>query len=198
MYDSAYWAAALVGLIGITIGGAVYLRNMKIGGKLGWIGYIVSCAILLTAGLIWRAPSAATAGFYVLTPALVMLSIEDVKAHRISNRALLILLGAGVIFAALDWQSMVNRLLAMAIYGAIFIIISLVSRGGLGMGDAKLLGVVGLYVGLMEMFTVLFAASVVACVAGIVVLIVSRDMKREVAFAPSVLVGILVSLIWTL
>ena len=84
----------------------------------------------------------------------------------------------------------------MVVYGGVFVLVSLLSKGGFGMGDAKMLGVVALFFGLFEMFTALFATSVVACALGVVKAVRSRSLKQEVAFAPSIAAGILLALIW--
>lgn len=191
-----WWVAALLLDVGFSVFGIVYIRRRL--GSDHWRllpGYIGLCAVTLCAGLLWRAPSETTVGYYGMLPLLMLIAAEDIERHRISNKLLAVLLVVGLAFVLANRERLLSRLAALVIYGGVFILVSLITRGKFGMGDAKLCGVVGLFFGLIEMFTVLFLASLLACACGLAVAIKTRDLKREIPFAPPMTLAVLVTLV---
>jgi prepilin signal peptidase PulO-like enzyme (type II secretory pathway) len=82
----------------------------------------------------------------VLVAVLVRITITDLEERRITNRvtfpAALAALGIGLVMHP---SGLPAQLLAGFATGAFLTVVSLISRGGLGMGDAKLGLVLGLY-----------------------------------------------------
>lgn len=193
MFENWIGIVAVTAYIVLSLYGVYYLRC---GGfrATGMRVYGLVCLATLILGLLLFPPQRATAGCYALIPILMLISVEDVYSHRIANRLLLLLLGLGFAFALLDLQRMPVKLIGTAVYGGVFMLVSLATGGKLGMGDAKLCGVVSLFFGIVEMFSVLFVASLCACLIGIIVIIRTRNAKQEVAFAPEMAVGVLMAL----
>ena len=82
-------------------------------------------------------------------------------------------------------MSIHEALLGMAVGTLALGLLSIVSRGGMGMGDAKLLGMVGAWAGWRGMLLTLFGASVVASAIGLA-LIACRVIGRRqpIPFGP--------------
>ena len=84
----------------------------------------------------------------VLLAVLARVTVSDLEARRIPNR---VTLPAGVlallIGLVLDPSGVPGQILAGLATGAFLTLFALLSRGGLGMGDAKLGLVLGLYLG---------------------------------------------------
>ncbi len=150
----------------------------------------------LTAGLfaavaLVHGVTAATALGIVLVALLVPIALIDLDLRIIPNK----LTGAGAIAAvaltaALEPTELPERLAAGAALAFVFSLPAFIG-GGMGMGDAKLIGVLGLYLGWPVGLAVL-AALVVGTVVGIAIVArvgVSRGRKTGVPFGPFLAFG---------
>lgn len=104
-----------------------------------------------------------------------------------------------IIFAADDIKSVViNDLLGFAI-GFVFLgLISLISKGAIGFGDAKLFGVIGLISGSFCTYSTLFLSLVISAIISLI-FIARKKMGRKDAlpFGPSIAVGYLAAVLLT-
>jgi len=160
------------------------------------IAHVCISAALLAAGLVFFHPRRSNAGIWLLMPMLSAICFEDLIARRISNKILIIMLAAGVLAALVNGRPLLFQFAAPVIYGVIFILMSLISRGGLGMGDAKLIAVMSVYYGVIDMFNVIFAAAVIELAISIVVLIRTKNLRAEIPFAPAIGLGAVIALAW--
>ncbi|NMA60692.1 MAG: prepilin peptidase, partial [Firmicutes bacterium] len=79
------------------------------------------------------------------------------------------------------WSSVLGALVGFSV---MFIIV-LISRGGMGMGDAKLMAMIGAFLGWKNVFFVLFWASVLGSIGGILFLYFTKqDRKTPIPFGP--------------
>lgn len=142
--------------------------------------------------------------YLVLLEALFYIAWVDYREKLIRNKHLLILIGIraalfiGEFFAYPDsWKyilygSLFGMLLGFVIFGICY----LASRGGMGAGDVKLVSVLGLYLGGTALMTTLIIVVVFAALYSIINLIRKKtSLKSEMAFAPFVLLGTIVSMI---
>ena len=110
----------------------------------------VIAGTVLLAGAVAAAQSSATNAVLrgVLVLALVPCAVMDLERRIIPNRitgpAALLALALGL---ALDPGGEPKRLLWAAIAGGFLLIASLANPAGMGMGDVKLVGMMGLYLG---------------------------------------------------
>ena len=80
--------------------------------------------------------------------------------------------------------------------GAVFLTAYVISRRAVGMGDVKLVAVIGTYLGFRVNYFVMLAALVLSAVyGGGMVLRKKKGMKDEIAFGPFVAVGTLMVLL---
>lgn len=135
---------------------------------------------------------------FVLLPVLWLIAFVDYKKNLILNAYLLLLI---VMRAALllpefaiegkDAGSMLlTELLCSLILFGVGILLRLLSKNGLGMGDIKLFMVLPLYFGSANVFRALFWAMVALFFVAVFCLITKRKEKKDVLpFAPAVLAG---------
>ena len=126
-------------------------------------------------------------------------SIVDGATHHIPNRFPLfigaggaIALGIGAFCApeALASQALAS-VLGMVVSAGSLLIISLLTRGGIGMGDVKLFCGSGFALGLYGVFYTLFLSLLCSALTGIGLLLTKRGTaKRQLPFGPFVLVGL--------
>jgi len=134
----------------------------------------------------------------VLVAFLVPMALIDLEHRIIPNRltgpAALVALALGL---ALDPAGQPERLVAGVAAGGFFLLAALVKPGGMGMGDVKLAGVLGLFLG-SAVAPALFVALVTGVVAGALIMAragVAEGRRTAVPFGPFLALGGLVGVL---
>jgi len=105
-------------------------------------------------------------------------------------------------FAGSGFMAVFNNYLLSAVAGGLagallLFLVVLLSRGGMGMGDVVLAGLLGLMVGFPLVFIALFVGIVVGGLVAAVLLITRRKGRKDMLpFGPFLCVGGLVTLLW--
>lgn len=142
--------------------------------------------------------------YLFLLAVLYPIAGEDAREKRIPNRWLLYILAGrlclfiaeAVWMPALIMENIQFALFGGAVSGAVFLIAYVVSRHAIGMGDVKLMAVMGTCLGFKTNYLVMLAASILsAAYGGIQVLRKRKGMKDEIAFGPFIALGTLVVLL---
>lgn len=133
----------------------------------------------------------------------IALAVIDARTRRLPNRLVALLTAGGLIFftsAAIVEQNLPALWRALAGLGisfAIYLVISLAARGGLGAGDVKLAAPVGLYLGWLGWESLVWGivlAFVVGGMAGLVLAVRRRRIRGlTVPFGPFMLAGVVVT-----
>lgn len=150
------------------------------------------CGLTITVGLVWG----------------------DLRERRIANRGVLQLvlvamcgLGLAVIVGERDARSLASMGLGAVAFGGPWLAVRLLSRGGLGWGDIKLAGSLGLYLGWLGLTVAVGALVTSSLVLGfglVVGALRSRSRHHDVSsplgrsslampFAPALAVGAVVA-----
>lgn len=118
---------------------------------------------------------------------LEVLAFIDLDQQILPNRLTLPGVGLGLFCSLLGWTIPFGSSLAGAAVGfGIIAAIVVLSRGGMGMGDAKLLALIGSFLGWRAVFFVLFWAAVLGSIGGIIYLYMTRQgRKTPLPFGPS-------------
>ncbi|UOQ86161.1 prepilin peptidase [Gracilibacillus salinarum] len=124
--------------------------------------------------------------------------VSDFRYMMIPNRILLAFLPIMVILRCLSpldpwWSSLLG---AVTGYGTVALII-LISRGGMGGGDMKLLGLLGILLGFPYILLAFFLANVIGLAFSLAILAKNGwRRKQEVPFGPSIMIGAILTYIW--
>jgi leader peptidase (prepilin peptidase)/N-methyltransferase len=183
-WQPGWWRGAPVNRSRITLVAALStVLFVLIGGGLGWTAMLPA--------YLWLAGSAAA------------LAVIDVECHRLPDALTFPLYGAGIALlgiaaaATVNGHAFVRALVAMVAVFAVFFVLAFV--GGIGFGDTKLAGALGLYLGWFGVGTVvlgLVAGFVIGALVAIALLLVrSAGWKTDVAFGPSLLAGALLAVL---
>jgi leader peptidase (prepilin peptidase) / N-methyltransferase len=132
-----------------------------------------------------------------LAATLIVVAVVDIQRRIVPNPIVLVAAVWAVIAgAALDPGGLPEQLIAGAGAFAAFLGVALAYPGGMGMGDVKLAGVLGLYLGL-DVLPAILVAFLTGSVAGLVVIARGGVDKRKSAlpFAPFLALGGLVALL---
>jgi leader peptidase (prepilin peptidase)/N-methyltransferase len=193
-----------IGLLGFIL---APLAELVISRALPRLGGLPSIRVRITTAAVTAAVCTAFAFRFGANPALaafillavlgVQLARIDVSLHLLPNPLVLFLLLGGLslffasIFAGSQWAELLRAVAGAAILFVIYLILALISPGGIGMGDVKLAGPVGLYLGYLGWTQVLYGGLLGFVLNGIVTLLVVRGNRPkkaiEVPHGPSML-----------
>jgi len=136
--------------------------------------------------------------YLYLAAVSVALALIDLDTHTLPNAIVYpsylvgtVLLAASGLIAG-DTAALLTAGVGMVGLFALYLLIALVSPGGMGFGDVKLAGVLGLYLGFLGVGPLLigaFAAFVLGGLYGVVLLVVKRGARSGIAFGPWMLAG---------
>ena len=129
---------------------------------------------------------------------LIVLSIEDVKEYFISDRYIIAIAVAGLLFRiiSLEFLQLLNGVISGTIIAMIIFALKKVFKQKIGNGDLKLLVAVSLSYGYAGMVNVLFFAVMIAAVYSIITLILKKkDKQSEIAFVPFITIGCILTIL---
>jgi leader peptidase (prepilin peptidase) / N-methyltransferase len=90
-----------------------------------------------------------------------------------------------------------DALWGLLLGGGLMLIIFLVSRGGMGAGDIKLMIMIGFYVGLRGTVVVLFSGFIFGALVGLTFMILGRLTRKDaLPFAPYLALATLIEVFW--
>ncbi len=113
---------------------------------------------------------------------LTLITFTDFEQYVIFNKMLLPFAVLGILAAIHLNLPITDRILAAIIGGGIFLVIALISGGGIGGGDIKLVFVLGIWLGSEILVNVVLAASIFGGVIAML-LILTKKMNRQSYFA---------------
>lgn len=149
---------------------------------------------------------AALPAFLYLAAIGVALWMIDLDVKRLPDVIVLpsyvvasLLLAAAAV-ASGEWGDLVRALLGMAALYGLFLLLALIYPAGMGFGDVKLAGVLGLYLGWLgwaEVVTGGFLGFLLGGVAGLGLMAIQRaGRKTQIPFGPFMLAGALIAILW--
>ena len=134
--------------------------------------------------------------FAVLSAALIVITFTDIEFTEIPNEVVLTLLVAGIIYniVSFDLNFTINSVIGFFAASVPMLIMGMIKKGGMGMGDVKLMAVCGLFIGWKCILLAMFLGAVAACLFVILQIIIGRREKgAAIVFGPFLSIGILVS-----
>ncbi len=137
-----------------------------------------------------------TAVYALLFSALLTASVIDLH-HQIIPDVITI---PGIIIGLLSSTFILpsgisSALLGLLIGGGLFFIIALISRGGMGGGDIKLIAMIGAFLGLSDVLITIVLSSFIGSIVGIfMMLMFGKGRKYKIPFGPFLATGGILSL----
>ncbi|WP_394553000.1 prepilin peptidase [Agromyces sp. MMS24-JH15] len=147
----------------------------------------------------------ACTAFLYLAAISIALALIDLDTKRLPNAIVLpsYVVGSALLVASAllagQAERLIPALVGMSALWTLYYVLAFVSKGGMGMGDVKLAGVLGLYLGWAgwgQLFVGTFAGFLLGGVFGIALLLVRRaGRKTAIPFGPWMLAGAWVGLV---
>ena len=151
-------------------------------------------------------PTLALPAFFVLAGGLVAISAIDLERYIVPNRVLYptlfiggsLLLAAGVVTGS--WSRLVWAAVGGVVAFSLMFLVHLIQPKGMGFGDVRLSGLLGLYLGWFGPARVgvgFFLAFLFGSVVGVALVALGRKTGRaKVPFAPFLAAGAMFSILW--
>ncbi len=199
---------SIFGALAIAFGEKLYVKRFD--EKLGVSKLKMAFIILLTAGTgalltFYNEAAVDIISFIFLIPAVIMAGEIDKRRMIIPNEIVALILGFGIISTIVKaimygsgWIFVVgNAFFGAMLGGLIFLVTRLFAKGGIGMGDIKIVSAIGLYFGVDKILIVLLVAMIIALVAGLKQVVKKQlKMKDAISFGPYIAAGtVLVAMI---
>jgi len=165
--------------------------------------FAVPVAVVLLAATALRIPPPSLPAYLYFVAVCLVLAVIDLGRRRLPN--LIVLPSYAVVTALLaasslwrhDFWSLARAGLGGVLLLVFFLVLATVQPSGMGLGDVKLAGLIGLALGYLS-----WTALLVGCFAGIVlggvgglVLAVSGRRKARIPYGPFLIVGALVGVL---
>jgi len=155
---------------------------------------VLFAAVAIHFGRVWELPA-----FLVFTACLIAVAFIDLEHFIVPNRIVTVALFLGIpallLPAAADhrWDDFRGALVGALLGLGMLLAIHLVNPRGMGMGDVKLAGILGLYLGFLGVRYVLlglFLGFLLGSVGGILLIATKiRSRKDHIPFAPFLAAG---------
>lgn len=142
----------------------------------------------------------------ILILLMIPAAAVDLKMQKIPNVILLTALAVRAVLYVVEifWYPydiltvLSESFLGGAVIGGFFLLLLLVFKNSIGMGDVKLFAVMGLYQGIWGALTSVFFSLSVMFVLSIILLITKKKTGKDtVSFAPAILAGTVAAVILT-
>lgn len=169
--------------------------------------FVVMCGLSVMLNLLYKTNTLiADMKVITLLGILVTVTVTDIKNKIIPNKIIL----AGIVFricyavaeiitlGGSYFAILKEDLISLAIVAVLFLFGVLIIKNGIGMGDIKLMLVMGIFQGVTGFISSLFCALLLSFFVAIAMLIMKKKTRKDsIPFAPSVLVGTAVSMFLT-
>jgi prepilin signal peptidase PulO-like enzyme (type II secretory pathway) len=153
---------------------------------------VILVSIGLTVLFAWRYGWDAALGIaWLYGLFLLAVAVIDFEHHRVLNIMLAPAVFVIAIFSLLPaTPDPVNMLLGGAVGFGVFLLLGIIGRGALGLGDVKLAGLIGMMTGFPGVIYALLWGAILGGAAA-VILLVSRKATRKtaIAYAPYLVLG---------
>lgn len=141
------------------------------------------------------------AEIFIFLYCLTIISYIDLKTHSINTKFIMVMVILKIVSILMYKVSMLEKLSFLgegikgAIVGGLIIgITAIVNRKSIGMGDAKVFAIVGLFSGVRGVIQIMILSFLLEGILSLLLLITGRKkIKDDICFAPSILLAVLLS-----
>lgn len=164
---------------------------------------VFGIATVLMLSLFYKADSVFIAKRIFLIALLSPIALTDYKTMKIPNRLICVGLIARVLFILPEiflvegWLSELISSAVAAVFGIVICIVCyFLSKGSFGMGDCKLLIMMGLILGVQGFCYSMFFSAFIAFFGALYLLLTKKKNRKDaIPFAPYIFIGTFISLL---
>lgn len=139
-----------------------------------------------------------TLHYIVLFCALLTASLIDLDHQIIPDQISLFLVGVGLLLQALhSTGALIDGVIGGLLGGGLLLVLAVLSKGGMGGGDVKLITGIGIFLGWKLLLVCLFFSFVMGSLVGLgLILAKNKDMKTAVPFGPFLSAGAMIAIFY--
>lgn len=135
---------------------------------------------------------------WVFFSILIAITMSDLHTKLIPNK---IIFPGMVFFLIMRWFAhtlpYIDYLIGFLVGGGLFYIVAILSRGGMGGGDIKLLAMIGLVIGWkLTLVTILLSSVIGLVISGILMLFGKIKRKQPIPFGPYIALAAVIAYFW--
>jgi len=136
--------------------------------------------------------------FILLATTLLIVSFIDLQHKIIPDVITLPGIVAGIVASLLITPvGIVSSILGVVLGGGLFFLIAVISRGGMGGGDIKLVAMIGAFLGWQAVLITIFLGAFTGAVAGLILMLLGKKGRKDmVPFGPFLALGALLAMVW--
>jgi leader peptidase (prepilin peptidase)/N-methyltransferase len=134
----------------------------------------------------------------LLATSLLIVSCIDLEHKIVPDVITLPGILAGL-FASLFITSVgfINAIVGVCLGGGLFFLIAILSRGGMGGGDIKLVAMIGAFLGWQAVLVTIFLGALSGALVGICLMILKKKGRKDpLPFGPFLAIGALMAMVW--
>ncbi|MTI65408.1 MAG: prepilin peptidase [Firmicutes bacterium] len=155
---------------------------------------IISILIYLKYGL-----SILFVKYVVLSMILIVVSVIDYKYQIIPNKIIIFGFTVGISLHLLYnvRTSFINGTIGLLIGGGIFLLIAIVTKGAMGGGDIKLMGMIGFYLGYKSILLITFLSFIIGAFISILLLVTKIKSRKDfIPFGPFISIATIIVILY--
>lgn len=142
--------------------------------------------------------------FYVIIFSLLLvITLIDLQHMIIPDILIILILIISVIYKILLYilysksPDLLNSIGGLVLSSLLFILIIIVSKGGMGGGDVTLIGALGFILGIKRIFLTIFLSFILGAIISIFLLITKiKGRKDPIPFGPFIILGFFIVIFW--
>lgn len=145
--------------------------------------------------------------YIILISSLVLLAYIDFKKKIIPNKILLAMLILRLILIGIEallyrnmiYSILISSFLGLIVGGGAFLLVAFILKNSVGMGDIKLVAIIGFYVGIENLFSCVICSLLISLICGVALILAKKiNSKDMIPFAPFLMLGTFITLIFSL
>jgi leader peptidase (prepilin peptidase)/N-methyltransferase len=171
--------------------------------RLFWVELATAVVFALLAWHYGLSPALGIMAFYACL--FIIIFVIDLEHGLILNKVIYPSLVVALLLALLprpwltQWivTGIANAAIGGAIGFALFLLIAVISRGGMGWGDVKLAGLIGLATGFPLVFLSIIMGAILGGIVAVAMVIAKKRQRRQtIPFGPFLVVAAMITLLW--
>lgn len=138
-----------------------------------------------------------------LTMIMLPIAAVDMRVQKVPNKLLIgalliriaIYIAEFICSVGVAWGTLKDNLLGSIVIGGFFLLLLLIFKNSIGMGDIKLFAIMGLYQGLWGAVNSVFFSLLVSFVVSVILLATKKKGRKDtISFGPSIFIGTVIAM----
>lgn len=137
--------------------------------------------------------------FYALIISiLLVISVIDINHMIIPGKPTILFTLIIITYLTINREDLIlkNHLFAFILSGLFFVLIIIISKGGMGYGDVQLISLIGLLVGLEKIYFIIVGSFILGAIISIFLLVTNiKTIKDPIAFGPFIIASFILNIL---